>query len=709
MSATPSRTWTALAVGGAAALGAGLATGWAAYSMVGPVVGADGQPMSGLGFLGRAAWWGVQGRLQWASMPGAAQFSLLASGLAALASGAAVFRFTRAQAAEAPGVRHLRGRRYIQDPSAARGLFKKSFRRADGLRIHPSFPPIPSRLETFHFFLLAGVGGGKTQVLIPWIEAARSRGDRVLVHDIKGDFTAGLPKTDSSPMVLLAPWDTRSAVWHVAEDVATKAAAREFAAQLIVESKPPMWSNAARAVLTGILIYLQSTKPGRWGFGDAAKLAAADRATLLEICQAHHPEAVRMVEHDNVTTQGILINLAAYFQPVFDLAAAWPNAPAKGRGFSVRRWLLRENRTCVILQGNEQFKQLATGLHASLVAIASQLICSPALPDSQERRIWFMLDEFPRLGKLDVEPLLAVGRSKGIRVVLAAQALDQLKEIHGRERGAGWLSMVGTRIIGRSEGETAKFACEHIIGEREIERTTKSHTVGSGRAPGLFTSGGTVSTSKQIAPEPVMIHTQLAELGVNDQKTGVELIWLTPKYALRMLWPFSQLRTLRSPSVPAPWTTFPQSSRIPEPQVPPALVPAAAAVEQEGPELPPPTEAPAAAEPEEQAIQPACLEGEDLSIYFTPQVQSAPEPQQKSSEAELADKAAGEILEDVASKLADLVLPGAGDLVELLADAEDVISSDGAGPEVVEVAQPAAQRKRRFKKKAQAELEPAQE
>ena len=74
------------------------------------------------------------------------------------------------------------------------------------------------------------------------ILAAIARGDGVLVLDVKGDMTAGLP---GEPL-LIAPQDLRSLVWDVARDCRTKQDARELAARLIPKSDDPMSRRGAR-------------------------------------------------------------------------------------------------------------------------------------------------------------------------------------------------------------------------------------------------------------------------------------------------------------------------------------------------------------------------------------------------------------------------------------------------------------------------------
>lgn len=477
------------------------------------------------------------------------------------AVGAGVVFFHAEKTQDQP--RHLRGRQYLSDPKKAAKALAGELAPGDGLRIHPSLPPLSLTAETLHFFILGGVGSGKTQTLTPWIRAAQARGDKSIIHDVKGDFTSSLPS-----FILLAPWDRRSAVWAVAADVRSKSDARKFADSIIPDSKSaPMWPAAARQVLTGLCVFLQKTKPLAWGFQDLAREAAQPMARLLQIMRENNPEAIRALEGQNVTTAGILINLMSFLAPIFDLAAAWPKPPAAGKGFSIKKWLAADKTKArtVVLQSDKRFSVLSAGMNKALLSLAADLVASPRLPDSRERKVWFFLDEFPTLGRLDaIETLVAVGRSKGVRVVLVAQDFSQVREEYGQHKAPAWLAMVGTHIVGRSTTETARWLSEEVVGQREIERVQKSETPAA-RRTNLFDNGISITYSKQVHTEPVLLPSQFqSELGVDQKVGGVKMLWVTGNFALRVLLPFTNLPARRPGAVPADWTSWPAESRLPQ-------------------------------------------------------------------------------------------------------------------------------------------------
>jgi len=336
----------------------------------------------------------------------------------------------------------------------------------------------------------------------------------------------------------------------------------------------PMWANASRQALVACLVELQVTKPGRWGFADLVAGLTRPVDELAEAARIYFPEAVKALGDGgqrNVTTDGIQINLMSYLSVVFDLARAWPTPGI----FSIRDWLTetgsRRVKT-VLLQHDGQFESLARAFNGTVIGLAAQLIKSNRLVgESKKRKLWFFLDEFPELGKVEpVFSMAAVGRSKGIRIVICLQDLAQSRKINGAELTDSLLSMVGTHIVTRvSPGETANFICEKLIGEREIERLNVSITSGAGRAPGIFTSGGSRTSGFQPVPEQLVLPSELLQLGPVPGQ-GVK-VWMSGigENVLEVLIPFSDPRELRPASVIADWTRWPS-----QPIAPPVATPA---------------------------------------------------------------------------------------------------------------------------------------
>ena len=433
-----------------------------------------------------------------------------------------------------PYERHIRGRQLVERHKAHRSATQSERsavrRTGQGIRIHPDVT-ISLERETNHFAIVGSPGGGKTTVIMPMVVQAVERNDKVILFDNKAYFTERLPQR----FILIAPWDSRSVQWAVHKDCVSGAEARELAARLIMESHDPMWSNAARLVLTGLIVHLQQQgKP--WGWKDLSVLLNLPIEGLQEIIETAYPEAWRSVEIASRTTQSILITLASYMAQIHDMARVWGNAED---GFSITDWLRDdyEGTRVIVMQGNQKFKEMQNSIVNGMLSMAGAHINSPAMNDSTERRIWLFLDEAPQLKKADWIPdIVAVGRSKGVRVVLGIQDIAQLREIYGRDQAESWTSMIGTYIFTKIGGnDTARWISE-TIGVREVERFERSTSTSSVYGGG---NGNQQSTHSYRRVEDRVVKPDELTTLLGPVKNGVRgLLHLGDRYEYLLVWPY---------------------------------------------------------------------------------------------------------------------------------------------------------------------------
>uniref|UniRef100_UPI0023B172B0 type IV secretion system DNA-binding domain-containing protein n=1 Tax=Sedimenticola hydrogenitrophicus TaxID=2967975 RepID=UPI0023B172B0 len=430
-----------------------------------------------------------------------------------------------------------------------------------GLDIFPGIPLSMER-ETRHFLVLGAPGGGKSTIIRPLIDQARARGDKSIIFDNKSDVTKALDFDSEAggTAILVAPWDKRGAAWDVARDVQNKADSREFAAALIAEGKDPMWSNAARQVLVAMVRKCQVENPGRWGFLDLASAAASGGPGLKKAVQQYNPEASAILEDvASKTTQSVLTNLISFMAPIFDLADAWGRCQPPTK-FSIRDWLQDDYKgpSTIILQGNQRFSQLQKGVSQALINAFSREMNSPAITDVRpdERRVWMFLDEFIQLSKLDnFSQFLEVGRSKGIRIVIGAQDLAQIKSLYGADTMETWASMVGSYIITRTQGVETPQWISDLIGTKVFKKYAPSYS-----AP-VYSLYSTESPSRtdqyQRHEEPVIRPDEIAS-SLKATKKGVIALWLPGgETVYRLIWPHltsEQKSELRPAQIPARWT-----------------------------------------------------------------------------------------------------------------------------------------------------------
>ncbi|WP_297505677.1 type IV secretion system DNA-binding domain-containing protein [Ferrovum sp.] len=478
--------------------------------------------------------------------------SLLVTGkfYAAVITGV-VFGLWTAYLTSRPGssIRHIKGRRLVEGDEAQRRLKRMAKSEckesSEGLALHPTFSwKLSTDRETRHTLVVGSVGGGKTVIITPLIKAAMERGDRMVIYDNKGDFSTWLPNR-----VLFAPWDARSAAWDIGHDCTNRQDAGEVAARLIPEGNDPLWHTAARQILTAILIKMQVEQGTDWGWKELYEMVCLPKDELMAIVRVHTPEAIHVADAPEKTALSMLANFGAHMGLIGDLARAWGDLP-EDRRFSVVRWLDNDHskRRILVLQGSGKYTKLAQAVIQSIIFMMVGHINSSGFSESRERRLWFVLDEFPQLGKLEgMAQLLEIGRSKGIRVVLGAQDMEQIKAIYGDHTANSWFSMIGTQIIVRiNPGETANYLSKQVIGYQTIDRLTLRE--GKLQPP--------------VRENVLVVEPSELESKLGPRKNGVEALLLGYGDVFALNWPFTNTKKIREPSVPAQWLkTVPKATQ----------------------------------------------------------------------------------------------------------------------------------------------------
>lgn len=394
-------------------------------------------------------------------------------------------------------IRHLSGRQKISGSEAISIWQKQQASEQQwggvGLPIietpEGDFLTISLDRETKHLLFVGGIGAGKTTLIRPLIDAARLRGDKCLIFDNKSDYTSSC--VGAKQIILLAPWDARGAAWDIAADIQNRADAEALADALIIgNDRDPMWANAARAVLTAMIIRAQNQAPGHWSFDFLTDILAAGYAEIQATVSSFTPEfSILVADGESRTTSSILMNLIAFMRPIFALADAWCHCKTTAK-FSVRRWIhgqgIEANKLTVVIQGNGAHSALQQALTQALFSAITREITSPRVTDAApgERRIQLFLDEFKQLGKLnDFGTLVEVGRSKGVRLTVGIQDISQLREIYGNDVTTTWLGSFGTYVVGRLSGADTTEWISKFYGKGKILRYQPSYSNDGKAAP----------------------------------------------------------------------------------------------------------------------------------------------------------------------------------------------------------------------------------
>ncbi|CAH1649501.1 TrwB_AAD_bind domain-containing protein [Hyphomicrobiales bacterium] len=364
-------------------------------------------------------------------------------------------------------VKTLKGKRPIFDADARASLrtaIAKTGRALKrGLWLVPHVQ-LTSSGEGYNMLALGTQGSGKSSTLRALIEQLIARGDQVVIHDFKGDLTAGLPSDD---FILVAPHDARSWVYDIAADIRNAQHAREFAVHAVPTSaNEAMWANGSRAVWADLVMALRADTDGRWGWIELRDRLLSPGATIKAVLDRHGAaSASRLIfgsddPEENRTTMSVLITMwIAALTVVHPLAEAWAEAQ-DGRRFSLRNWIDGDGTLprVLVLQKSSEYPELTQQLNAFLI----DRLVGLALRSGRERnpatKLALCLDELPECGRLHRLPnLLNIGREFGVVTVAAVQDIAHLIELYGENLTRILLARFRIKLVHQLDaGDTAE-------------------------------------------------------------------------------------------------------------------------------------------------------------------------------------------------------------------------------------------------------------
>ena len=381
--------------------------------------------------------------------------------------------------------------------------------------------PLPRSVEQQHILLLGAPGSGKSVALKSLLHAIRARHqDGAVIHDPTGELVSMLH--DPARDLIIDPLDARHAPWSPWTDM--QPGDEAMLAKAIIPSSEgdnKYFSDAAQATLE--VLFQQCSDV------DALVRAGLGESSTALIERLEKAGLAGMV--GNAKTFGsVRGNLSPYLKSL----ALLPPLPAGLDGLSLKEFAERPAGRFIFLLTSGRTRDALAPIHklflSQLVAVATSLRPDPS------RRVWLALDEIPiLLPSPTIGTVLSEGRKFGLTVIMASQAVGQVKSRCGADEAAALLSMPKTRLLLRvGDGETAE-ALSREIGDRHIKRRQVSHNqssnTGAGQGGGGSSSG--TSTTWQDTTERAVLPSQIMALpdlmGVLRVETTTMWVRLTYK------------------------------------------------------------------------------------------------------------------------------------------------------------------------------------
>lgn len=318
----------------------------------------------------------------------------------------------------------------------------------DGALLHLSGADL-----SLHVALIGGSGMGKTHALKQITEGIRRQmheRDLMVIFDVKGDFLRDFGEIGDP--VISSDERARGGYWNLLKEAAADGPgrhednAREIALSVfdkaIKKSSSPYFPQAA-AELFMALIFTQ--------LGELSLGLPRNNRTLYELCTADSeamlavlddwPEvqaAGRHIERDNDQTAGVLSELKLGVGSVFS-----GNFRQEG-DLSLRMQLRQPQRQMVFIEYDIGMGRVLAPIYSLLFDMAIK----ETLRGQAGGVVYLVMDEFRLLPHLNhLEDATSQGREMGLRMLIAAQNIGQIRHAYGTDLADSMIASFGTKIV----------------------------------------------------------------------------------------------------------------------------------------------------------------------------------------------------------------------------------------------------------------------
>lgn len=439
------------------------------------------------------------------------------------------------------------GRKLIKNVFVSKWKFKFMSLFRSGVHF-TSWQKVPRTAEVSHLLMLGSTGSGKTQAIAKLLNDIFARGDKVVMLDTKGDYTAYA--CDPEKAFLISPGDARTPTWEVGSDIPSQLDLEVLLDALVEKegSDNPIWPLSARAALKAVILKLLDRKRN-FNFKDLDEELLP--ANIRMAAKVYDPKLYDTIKDPtNETGQSVLFTLNS-------MSGGLSSLYGNGReAFSVSNFLNDPSKSRLILRRHPS-QEFTFKLSARLLLGVLQVQVL-SMPDSKKRRVWVILDELAVLGEF--RPLIEFlerGRSKGLCVVAGIQDYGTIEKYYKEESRSLYTNFVSKIFLAMKEPNSAKYYADSI-GENTYDRVTTTANKNS-----IFSLTPAVST--QVAPQniPIVSQSQLLHTP-RPSKNGIYA------YADIVSYPIARIKFPITPLVPKYPDFIPAANGISDPSPPPA-------------------------------------------------------------------------------------------------------------------------------------------
>lgn len=380
----------------------------------------------------------------------------------------------------AEGEEYVRGSMVHEKPSVH--IMKRSMDDANKRKLSPIIvagAPFPYTLENMSMYIQGSAGSGKSQIIKQMMYDIRRRGgrDKLVIYDRKPEF---LPLFYRDGDIIICPADRRHTLWDLFAEIKGEQDIDGVIKSLFPDlpgtgANDKFWIDSARGVFKGVLVWLMKKtaemgrKPNMRDLVILLANAVSNPAKLKELLweyedAQYYATSIEGADNDKSTVASSVMGTLNTYVGSFTR----PEVAEPGN-FSIRDWLRDPNTEgqAIFLANPAKYESNYRSYYTTILDLGLKEMIS--MTADINRRVWFFIDEFGSLFKLDsIIRLLAEGRSKGACTIIGTQDMAQIKQQY-KDEVETLINNCNSKVMARiSSSDEAQYVSK-MIGQIEVE------------------------------------------------------------------------------------------------------------------------------------------------------------------------------------------------------------------------------------------------
>ncbi len=331
--------------------------------------------------------------------------------------------------------------------------------------IEDKFPMrIPLTAEAQHVEIIGDTGSGKTTLIMQMLRQIEERDESAIIYDPACEFVQRFYREDRGD-IILNPLDKRCPYWGPAEELRRKAEAKAIAASLYQptsDRKGEFFTETPQKIFAHLLTFGPSPSELVEWMSNPSEIDRRVENTELASIVAKGAQQQR---------GGVLASLGL----IADSLRMLPTREQATTTWSATEWA-EKRQGWIFITSKAAEREALRPLHSLWIDLLVLRLLNT--PESDQKKVWFVLDELASLQRLpQLHTAITENRKSKNPLVLGFQGKAQLEVIYGHMAEV-MLSQPATKIFLKTTEPKAAEWVSKAIGMVEVERVKESHHSG---------------------------------------------------------------------------------------------------------------------------------------------------------------------------------------------------------------------------------------